>query len=113
MPMYCYRIGNEVVDVFFPMGSAPKTIRVRGGVARRDYSAESKAVVGVDSGRGWPLECVASGVNASQAGELRDFFSRSGVPTEVTSDGNPVYKNASHRKKALKLRGFVDRSAYC
>jgi len=58
------------------------------------------------------MECIASGVNANQAGELRDFFAKSGVPTEVTSDGNPIYRNASHRRRALKARGFVDRSSY-
>jgi hypothetical protein len=37
---------------------------------------------------------------------------RKGVPTEVSADGNPIYLNAKHRKKALKARGIVDRSSY-
>ena len=61
----------------------------------------------------WPFACVASGVHASQAGELRDFLQKSGVPTEVTVDGDPIYRNASHRKNALKVRGLVDRSSFC
>ena len=58
------------------------------------------------------MECVASGVHASQAGELRKFFRDHGCPTEVTADGNPVYRNKAHRDKALKLRGFKDKSGY-
>lgn len=62
--------------------------------------------------KGWPMECVASGVHASQAGELREHFKRHGVPTDVTHDGNPIYRDANHRKRALKCRGFVDKAAY-
>jgi hypothetical protein len=67
---------------------------------------------GVPSTKGWPLECVASGVHASQAGELREFYRKHGCPTEVTEDGNPIYRNAAHRRKALKLRGFKDKASY-
>jgi hypothetical protein len=67
---------------------------------------------GVPSTKGWPLECVASGVHASQAGELREFYRKHGCPTEVSEDGNPIYRNAAHRRKALKLRGFKDKASY-
>jgi hypothetical protein len=67
---------------------------------------------GVPSTKGWPLECVASGVHASQAGELREFYRKHGCPTEVSADGNPIYRNAAHRRKALKLRGFNDKASY-
>jgi hypothetical protein len=59
------------------------------------------------------MACVASGVQASQAGELREFFQKHGEPTEVTGDGDPVYRDANHRRRALKLRGFTDKSAFC
>jgi hypothetical protein len=58
------------------------------------------------------MECVASGVAPSQAQELRDYYRRHGVPTEVTADGNPIYRNAAHRRKALKVRGMHDKASF-
>ena len=60
-----------------------------------------------------PLECFASGVHASQAQDLRDFFHNHGESVEVTNNGDPVYTSANQRKRCLKLRGFVDKSSYC
>ena len=87
----------------------PVEIEVGGEKAKRSYQAERS---GVQSPRGWPLVCVASGVNASQAQELREEFKRVGVPTEVTADGDPVYTSPEHRRRALRARGFFDRGAY-
>jgi len=110
MPVYCFEdTHGEVHDRVFPIGKAPKSIVVRGKKAIRCFAAERKTV---QASSCWPMECVASGVNASQAGELRDYLAKSGVPTDVSSDGNPIYKNPRHRKKALKARGMFDKSSY-
>jgi len=61
---------------------------------------------------GWPFECIASGVNANQAGELRNFFAKNGENVDVTPDGNPIYTSPGQRKRLLKLRGFVDKSSF-
>jgi hypothetical protein len=111
MPTYCYRRGRRVVERVFSVRDRPETITVKGLVYKRDRASEFGGV-SVPSSAGWPMECLASGVHASQAGELRKFFSDHGCPTEVTADGNPVYRSAAHRKKALKLRGFRDNSSY-
>lgn len=111
MPVYCFtnaRTGDTICRVY-PMGSAPSRILEAGRVYERDYRAENASVPAT---KGWPLECVASGVHPSQAQELRDFYKSRGVPTEVTPDGNPVYRDARHRRRALKARGFRDRSSY-
>ena len=111
MPVYCYETNRgEVVERFFDVGTAPSSIIVNGRKASRSFSAEH---VGVPAKAGWPMECLASGVNASQAGELRAHLAAAGVPTEVTRDGNPVYRDAGHRRKALKARGFRDNMAFC
>lgn len=112
MPTYCYQSDKtgQIIEMVFPVGQAPKEIKVPcGGSARRSYAAENK---GIPTSKGWPLECVASGVNANQSGELRSFLQSRGVPTDVSRDGNPIYRDAVHRKKALKARGLFDKSAY-
>ena len=89
------------------MGKAPATIC--GGKFQRDFQAEH---VGVPSKAGWPITCFASGVNADQAGELRDCLKDAGVDTEVTSQGDPVYTSHLHRKRALKARGLHDNASF-
>lgn len=109
MPVYCYTNGRRKIERWFPASHHPKEIIHDGKTYRRDFAAEG---VGVPATKGWPIECVASGVAPSQAQELRDFYRKHGVPTEVTADGNPIYRNASHRRKALKVRGMHDKASY-
>lgn len=107
---YCYKTSDgEIHERPFARGEAPETIRIDGKVARRDYRSER---IGVPSTAGWPMApCVASGVNAGQAEELREYFKKNGCPTEVSPDGDPIYRDKAHRVKALKLRGFCDRAS--
>lgn len=110
MPTYCYQTRTgEVHEEVYPIGKAPRSIIVNGEEATRCFAAERKSF---PSTSGWPLECVASGVNARDRHKLEAEFNRLGVPTKVSADGNPIYTDASHRKKALKARGFFDKSAY-
>ncbi len=78
---------------------------------KRDFAAERGG--GSNHSKNWPMECFASGVNAAQAPELRKFFKKKGFECEVSVNGDPIYTSPSHRRKALKLRGFVDRAGYC
>ena len=112
MPTYCYRTkSGAVLEQVFPVGKAPNKFRLPGSVNvwSRDFAAEH---VGVPPTKGWPIECIGSGVNASQAGELRKHLADKGVPTQVSPDGNPIYRDAKHRRKALKARGLYDKSAF-
>ena len=110
MPIYCYSNSEGViVEQFHKMGDAPTEIVVDGEVCKRDYQAEQ---VGVPAKAGWPMECYASGVNASDADKLRKHFDEIGVPTEVTKNGDPVYTSASHRRRALKARGYYDKHSF-
>jgi len=112
MPTYCYQTRNGVTfDRVFPIGQAPRVIRSKGHVAHRSFQAEHAGSRDVTAAN-WPMECVASGVHVLQSDELREHFRKSGVPTEVSRDGNPIYRNAQHRRRALKSRGMVDRSSY-
>jgi hypothetical protein len=102
---------GEVHWVDKPIGEEPPAVFVVVGKVtfKRSYRAER---AGVPPTSGWPMTCVASGVNAEDAQKLRDEFTRCGVPTEVTSDGDPIYRDAGHRKKALRARGFVDKLSF-
>lgn len=110
---YCFSIEGETpVEREFDRGAAPPEIVLGDGrVARRDYRAELSPTH--STGAGWPIVCVGSGVNANQAQELRDEFKRCGVPTEVTGGGDPIYRDAAHRRRALKARCIFDKSSYC
>jgi hypothetical protein len=111
MPVYYYSDDSgHYEECFFPMGKAPSEVNIEGNILVRDFGAEN---VARPSRKGWPIECVASGVNASQAGELREFFQKHGENVEVSRDGNPIYTSAGQRKRLLKLRGFHDRSSFC
>ena len=111
MPTYCYETKKgEVYDRSYRMGKAPRSIIVDGQLAKRSLAAE---FCSVPNSKGWPLECIGSGVNAVDAQELRDVLKKKGVPTRVTNEGNPIYTDARHRRRALKARGFVDRASYC
>ena len=112
MPIYCYqdRKGKIHERNFSSASPVPACIVLTGGSkAKRCFQAETKSFPPT---KGWPLTCCASGVHASQAQELRDHLASKGVPTEVTRDGDPVYRDAQHRRKALKVRGMVDKSSF-
>ena len=110
MPIYCYETEmGDIVEQIFDVGKAPPVILVEGIQATRCMGAEGASV---PSKIGWPITCFASGVNAMDAGALRDHLKEKGVPTEVTPDGDPVYTSHAHRKKALKVRGLIDRAGY-
>lgn len=111
MPTYCFKTSTgETVERFFLMGDAPQAIQLDGQKAKRDYQAER---VGVPATKGWPMPpCYASGVHYKQAQELRDGLRKAGVTTEVSSGGDPIYRNAVHRKKALAARGFHDNASF-
>jgi hypothetical protein len=87
----------------------PVEIEREGVTFRRSYRAER---AGVPATQGWPMTCFASGVNAEQADDLRAEFKKHGLDVEVTKDGDPIYRDAAHRKKALRARGFVDRLSF-
>jgi len=108
--IYCYETKTgKVVERVFALGKAPKSVKVDGKVAKRSFTAEHASVPAT---AGWPMECYASGVHADQAGDLRKEFNRVGVKCEVSSEGNPIYTSAKHRKQCLKSRGFIDKAAY-
>ena len=115
MPTYCYLTDDgTIVDRFMGMHEPhPETITLEDGrIASRCMAAERKALQ-TETNPGWPMEpCVSSGVQPWQAQELRDHLKRKGVPTEVTPQGDPIYRSKAHRDAALKARGIHDRASF-
>jgi len=111
MPNYCYTSpAGELFEKYYKMGEAPsKIVLDNGTVVERDFAAEHSPR---QAGGGWPIECLGSSVHPSQAQELRDHFQASGVPTEVTREGRPVYRDKQHRERALKCRGLHDLNSF-
>lgn len=116
MPLYCFTSEEgETIEEFFPMGKIPKFVQKFVPDLRkyfRDLAAEWRGGP-VSGNKGeWPIVCYASGVHADQAQELRDHFKKHGCPTEVTSDGDPVYRDSKHQKKALACRDMHNRASF-
>lgn len=111
MPLYCFSSEKgDVIEEFFPFGKAPRQLEVNGISYERDFQAEhNPRGAGGDS---WPLACEASAVAPFQAQELRDYYKKAGVQTDVDIKGRPIYRDANHRKRALKCRGLCDRDSY-
>ena len=109
MPTYCFKNKNKVIERFFHMNEVPESVTEGRKVFERDIRSE---MANVPSESNWPQECVASGVNAAQAGELREHFKRNGLNISVSDDGDPTYISANQKSKALKCRGLVDKSSY-
>lgn len=110
MPIYCFKDekSGQVVTKLFSMQEVPECVILdNGNNARRSIRDEHN---GVRHAKNWPLECEASGVSPEQAQELSKVLSDAGVPTEVNSEGNPIYRDARHRFNALRARGLHDKN---
>jgi len=111
MPTYCYQDKQGFIhERVFRIGDAPKELDLGArGIARRAFAAETKTI---PTTSGWPLECLASGVAAKDRNELADHLKKRGVPTDISPDGNPIYRDARHRARALKARGLYDKNSF-
>lgn len=114
MPRYSFVTEDgEQVEHICSWQERPETITLDDGrVAKFDFAAQIRSQMRPAT-KGWPMTCYASGVHASQAEDLRQYFRQHGCPTEVTNSGDVVYTSAAHRKRALKCRGMRDRSSFC
>lgn len=113
MPTYAYETpSGEIIERYYRMGEAPDKILLgKGRTAKRCYQAEVRPRKNTEGA--WPMEpCVASGVHPDQAGDLRRYLADRGCKTEVTPQGDPVYRSPQHRKRALRLRGMHDRASF-
>ncbi len=106
MPLYCFKSRQgEKIEEFFLMFEIPDFVKIGRKKFFRDIAAEWKDGPSSGNKGEWPIVCYASGVHADQAQELRDHYKKHGCQTDVTSDGDPVFRDHQHMKRALKCRG--------
>lgn len=84
--------------------------RIRGTCNGCDLFAGSLAVLNQKAG--WPIESIALQVDPSQVEEFQNESRRLGVPTEYTSEGRPILRNAAHARAYRKSQGFFDRDGF-
>ncbi len=95
--VYCYTTKDGVtIRRNFPMGKAPKQVRVEGRRARRDFRAEGRSISTVPSN--YPRESDSMGVAPSQVKEAYEASVEAGCPTQFTSEGSAIITSAQHDK---------------
>ena len=99
MPIYCYsNKSGQVIEKHFPVGKAPEMLK---GGYERDFGLEGATVPPT---KGWPMECLGSGVNAEQRQELGTYLRDRGVDTfvlEVIKDNEPAIR--AYRKAGFEV----------
>ena len=77
-------------------------------VMRRDFQADFGKHQPCST---WPMESYAAGVHPKQVPEMRAIDKKHGVPTDYTSDGDPVFRGPAHRRRYCEAHGLYDRNA--
>lgn len=112
MPNYCYKCAKcqerfvQNVPVRDRNSVACATC---GTTAQRDW-AQELGQPRLYRGQ-WPLASDALGVHPAQIAEARAMAEKHGVPTEFTRDGRAILRDAKHRRRYARLRGYHDLNA--
>ena len=59
----------------------------------------------------WPMTSSAVGVHPDEVPGRMEFDKAKGVPTEYTSDGDPIFTSKAHRTNYCQAYGVHDRNA--
>ena len=96
--------GQEVTEKEFDkaMDQQKPSVSSENGTVKRPRSMK----------RGYPIKSVALAVHSRQVAKMREDSVKKGVPTDYTTGGRPILRDAAHRKAYLKLYGFHDRNSY-
>ncbi len=110
MPVYCFTSddGVTIEEVFSIHEERPASIERGGVVYRRDVVAEQRGYRATPGN--WPQLGTALEVNAEDSVLMMKKCDACGVPTEYRN-GQPVYRDKTHKRQHLALMGFHDRNA--
>jgi len=114
MPFYSYvhPKSKRIYDEIFPMGKAPKFIKIEGVKCKRCLLAELASQNGLNP-KNWPMKSRALAVHPSQRKEYSEFAKKHGVPTYFDEMGHPVFRTKGHRKAYAELVGATDFDGGC
>ena len=115
MPIYCYRTKDgTITERVFPIGKAPRRVKINGRFAARDLLAEHGTITGGE--HGYPCESDSLGCRVDQVPEMKDFYRSHGVSVDFkSSDGRMaqlVFESPGHRRQVMKAAGVNDRNSY-
>jgi len=88
---------------------SPELCPIDSFVMDRDYRAEQTGFRNTPGN--WPMVCWAAGGNPEDIPAMRKVDAEHGVPTDYTSDGDPILISPAHKKKYLRAHGLYDRNA--
>ena len=77
-------------------------------VMHRDYKADFGKQRFGDI---WPYASYAAGVSPSEVPMMQEIDRKNGVPTDYSSDGDPIFRSKKHRKKYCEAHNLYDRNA--
>lgn len=81
-------------------------------VTKAEFMKDTKGMAGgapmVGNHKGWPRVSQAAGVHPSQRHEAAAHAASMGVPTEINTDGDVVFRDRKHQTKFLKAHGMRD-----
>lgn len=113
MATYSYSADNgHIIERTFPMGKAPRRVRFKGRIYRRDYRGEWRPHRQGEHAKLYPLRSDAFGVGIDQVTEATAHMKKVGVPTEFDSTtGEAIFRSREHRRRAVEVEGMFDRDA--
>ncbi len=59
----------------------------------------------------WPMESYAAGVEPCEIPEMMKIDAEHGVPTDYSSEGDPILRSPQHRKDYCRAHDLFDRNA--
>jgi len=93
-----------------PFGEACETECLT--IANMQLRANRNRYRGTHTPGNWPMLSHAAGCMPHEVEAARRQAKKFGVPTDFTPRGEAVFTSAAHRRKYLRLRGWVDKAGY-
>ena len=105
MQKFRYIVNGERLTEEQWQASLPKTPKRR----KTKHKKGSKAFM-TASTKAWPMTSDGAGVHPNDIEKARGVAKRAGIAIDFTTDGQAIFRSATHRKEYCRFRGFHDRN---
>jgi hypothetical protein len=112
MPLYSYSNDERehTVQKYYSMkDDIPREIEHEGATYFRDIGADHSKVRHYPGC--WPQVSTAFGIPPEDIAKAKDAAKRDGFDIDFTPEGNAIFRDRAHRKRACGLFGYYDRNA--